>query len=140
MEILQEDFATITLHRTDSLLEVSWLRQPSEEEFKHAYGLSLDTAIAEKLRYYLSDNSAGITLVIAMQHWVSGYCLEKLRQLKLVRYARVVPPDPMHEIVSYKIFDYLNGLNPCPFDFRVFYRKIEALQWLLNGEVRQANQ
>lgn len=138
MEILKKDFATVTVYREERLLEVTWHRQTSDEEFKEAYTLSLQTALEEELHYFLSDNTAGINLVLALQHWVSAYTSGIIQKLKLKCYARVVPPDAFQEVVSYKMYDCINQLVQNQLQFRVFYSKDEAYKWLLNGAQQRA--
>ncbi len=133
MEILRKNYVTISLHRPESLLEVKWLRQPSDKEFKHAYKLSLEIAAQEQLRYYLSDNTMGINLAMALQHWVSAYGSDIIGSLKLERYARVIPPDAFQEIVSYKMFEFLSQQQQASLEFRVFYNRAEAMSWLQHG-------
>ncbi|OKL41605.1 hypothetical protein [Pontibacter flavimaris] len=138
MEILKKDFATVTVFRDESLLEVTWHRQTSDEEFKEAFSLSLQTALVEELRYFLSDNSVGINLAIALQHWVSAYSSGIISNLKMERYARVVPPDAFQEVVSYKMYDCISQTDQNQLQFRVFYSKDEAYKWLLNGARQRA--
>lgn len=133
MEILRKNYVTISLHRPESLLEVKWLRQPSDKEFKHAYKLSLEIAAQEQLRHYLSDNTMGINLAMALQHWVSAYGSDIIGSLKLERYARVIPPDAFQEIVSYKMFEFLSQQQQASLEFRVFYNRAEAMSWLQHG-------
>ncbi len=128
----------MTVYREGSLLEVTWHRQTTDEEFKEAYSLSLQTALQEELRYFLSDNSAGVNLVMAMQHWVSAYASGIIENLKIERYARVVPPDAFQEVVSYKMYECINQLKQNQLEFRVFYSKDEAYKWLLNGAQQRA--
>ncbi|WP_276495827.1 hypothetical protein [Pontibacter litorisediminis] len=133
MEILKKDFATVTIHRPDSLIEVVWHRQTSDEEFKQVYTFILKTAQKEELRYLLSDNSVGINLAMAMQHWIASYGSGIIKKLKLVRYARVVPYDAFQEVVSYKMYDIISRMDNGQLQFRVFYSRDEAFRWLYNG-------
>ena len=133
MEILRKNYVTISLHRPESLMEVNWLRQPSDKEFKQAYKFSLEVAAQEQLRYYLSDNSMGINLAMALQHWVSALGMDIIGNLNLDRYARVIPPDAFQEIVSYKMFEFLSQQQQTSLEFRVFYNKAEAMRWLQHG-------
>ena len=133
MEILRKSYVTISLHRPESLVEVNWLRQPSDKEFKLAYKYSMEVAVQEQLQYYLSDNSMGINLAMALQHWVSAFGSDIIGSLKLERYARVIPTDAFQEIVSYKMFEFLTQQQQASLEFRVFYNRAEAMNWLRHG-------
>ena len=133
MEILRKSYVTIRLHRPESLVEVNWLRQPSDKEFKLAYKYSMEVAVQEQLQYYLSDNSMGINLAMALQHWVSAFGSNIIGSLKLERYARVIPTDAFQEIVSYKMFEFLTQQQQASLEFRVFYNRAEAMNWLRHG-------
>lgn len=133
MYVLKKDFATVEIDCEKSLLVITWHRQTTDEEFKEAYMLSLQTALEKELRFFLSDNSTGISLVLALQHWVAAFGAGIIKNLKLERCARVVPPDAFQEIVSYKMFDYITQLDHGEMEFKVFYSKEEARKWLLQG-------
>lgn len=132
MNILDKDFASISVDHENSLIEITWHRQTTEDEFREAYMLGLETALKEKLRFLLSDNSRGINLVLAQQHWVAAYGANIVQRLKLERYARVVPQDAFQEVVSYKMFDCVSRIDHGQMEFRVFYSRESALNWLLS--------
>ncbi|MCX2741890.1 STAS/SEC14 domain-containing protein [Pontibacter anaerobius] len=129
--MLKKDFATIAVNHHESLLHITWLRQTTDEEFKEVYKTGLETALQNELRYFLSDNSVGINLAMALQSWVAAYGAEIIEHLKLERYARVVPQDVFHEIVSYKMYEYIETMDHSQLEFKVFYKLDDARRWLL---------
>ncbi|ARS35060.1 hypothetical protein [Pontibacter actiniarum] len=133
MFLFKKDFATISLNQRRSLLSLEWLRQPSSEELKETFIVSMDVARAYEVRFFFSNNSIGISTDLAAQRWVSSYMAAAFEQLKVERYARVLPRDAMQEVVTYKVFDEAQNLCPSNVLFNVFYDLKSAEEWLLQG-------
>ncbi|AKD04629.1 hypothetical protein POKO110462_10970 [Pontibacter korlensis] len=135
MFVLKKDYATAEVDIKKSRLKLTWLRQPNEEEFKEAFSVSMETVRENELRFFLADNRVGINMDLALQRWAANFGTEISDKLKLERYARVIPPDAMQEVVSYKMFDYVTQHQAsAELELKVFYRMDEAEKWLFENQ------
>ncbi|TPE45810.1 hypothetical protein [Pontibacter mangrovi] len=133
MLVLQKEYATVEVEPGLSLLKLTWLRQPTDEEFKQAFSKSLEECLEHGLRLFLSINSAGISMDVGLQRWASAFGADFLKRLRLERYARVIPSDAMQELITLKMFDQVQELRPGQIDLRTFYSPDTAFKWLTSG-------
>lgn len=132
--LLHNTNCIINIYPEESILCTKWLSEPSPDVFKEHVRLSIEFAEKYKTRYWLSDNTAGITLTLEQQRWKAESIAACIARTNLCRIALVVPADPLYQLMSYKIVDKLRELADNSLQIEAFTEHFTAKDWLLNFE------
>jgi uncharacterized protein YndB with AHSA1/START domain len=125
---------TIEVFQDNSLLKLTWLTQPDHHNFKKCFTIGLELAVQYKVKHWLSDNSAGTSLDMAMQRSAAECAASYLYTTSVTRFARVVPLDVFQVMVFSQMLERLNNLASNTIQFEVFSSADLAHAWLLQEQ------
>ncbi|MFD2244856.1 hypothetical protein [Pontibacter ruber] len=130
---------TIEVFQDKSLLKLTWLTQPDYQSFKDCFTIGLELAVQYKVTHWLSDNSTGTNMDMAMQRFATEAGARYLYNTRIVRFAKVVPLDVFQEVVFRKVLDRFNSITSHTIDFEIFGNVDLALSWLFQDQSMSAS-
>ena len=131
MLYFHDAICTIEVFQDKSLLQFTWLTQPDLQRFKKCFTIGLDLAVQYKVTHWLSDNSHGTNMDMAMQRFAVESAARYLYHTKVRRFARVVSLDVFQEIVFRNVQKRLSDMASNTIKFEVFSSTELASSWLL---------
>lgn len=133
LQIVYEDEALrIGIQPTFHLLQLTWQRHPTSEEYRHGYEQAMQTALDNKIMYWLTDSRKVAYLHMADQHWMYARMLPLLKSGQLLKFAVVLQPETFlmtdRKPVQHYLEEHAESGNALNLDF---FLDLEAAQcWL----------
>lgn len=129
MYIYKDEFCHISYLDHKKLIYLKWLQKPNEAALLEAYTKGIEGAIKFDAVGWVTDNSIGFLLDLSMQRTLAEVTIEKLSELKLARFARVVPEDVFQDLVTHRISNLINEKSCTKIEIEVFSELLEAEEW-----------
>ncbi|WP_242928149.1 hypothetical protein [Pontibacter vulgaris] len=133
MIVFQNQNFSINISEEKSLLQLTWLKVVSSEQFKAGFRKAVNFAIHYQVKYWVSDNRIGTELDLSTQRWLAEFATENLPQTSLEKFARIIPLDAFVHFVSYKVNDRISQKRAEAFSFEVFTDMDQATYWLFEN-------
>lgn len=131
MIIYKNTYCTLTYISADNIIHLKWLRQPDIKVLLKTYENGIDLAAKYQATSWIADNSIGINFDVSMQRALAELSAKRLNETNIRRFARVVPLDVFHELVSHKMLNMVNQLNNNSLAFELFTSLEDAKSWAL---------
>lgn len=138
MIIYKNTYCTLTYISADNIIHLKWLRQPDIKVLLKTYNIGIDLATKYQATSWIADNSIGINFDLSMQRALAELSASRLCETNIIRFARVVPPDVFHELVSHKMLHMVNQLSNNPIAFELFTNLEDARNWAISQNMAQA--
>jgi hypothetical protein len=129
MYLYKDEFCHISYLDHKKLIYLKWLQKPNDEALLKAYTKGIEGAIKFDAVGWVTDNSIGFLLDLSMQRTLAEVTIEKLSELKLARFARVVPEDVFQDLVTHRISNLINEKSCTKIEIEVFSELLEAEEW-----------
>lgn len=129
MHLYNDTYCQIDFHETERTLYLRWLQQPDESILRRAYNNGIDAAIKYRATGWVADNSLAINLDLSMQRALAVVTASRMHETEIKRFARVVPMDVFHELVTHKVIDLINELTCNTIEIEVFSDVDDAKAW-----------
>lgn len=130
MQIIQNKYCALHYFANQSLLYLEWLTQPDIKSLLSVYNKGINFAMKCRAENWIADNHRGINLDVSMQRALAELCANRLQQTSIRRFARVVPLDVFHELVSHKLIHMINQLVTHEIRFELFSNAEDARYWV----------
>lgn len=138
MILFKNTYCTLTHVAAGNIMHLKWLRQPNITVLLNTYNAGIDLAIKHQATSWIADNSIGIYFDVSMQRALAELSARRLHETTICRFARVVPQDVFHELVSHKMLHMVNHLSNNTIDFELFTNLEDARNWVNRQYMAQA--
>jgi hypothetical protein len=130
MDLYHSTYCYIAFDETELTLYLKWLKQPNETILLRMLNKGIDAAIKFQATGWVADNSLGVHLDLSMQRAVAELTASRIKETEITRFARVVPLDVFHELVTHKMIDMINELTHHAIEIEVFSELANARAWV----------
>ncbi|WP_299708773.1 hypothetical protein [uncultured Pontibacter sp.] len=130
MDLYKDNYCHIAFNKNERTHHLKWLQQPDETILLKAYNIGIDAAKRYHAIGWLADNSLAINLDLSMQRALAELTASRMNETEITRFARVVPMDVFHELVTHKVIELINNLTCNTIEIEVFSDLSDAKVWI----------
>lgn len=136
--IFRNKYCTLYFIAEESLMHLVWQNQPDMKSLLSTYNKGIDFAIEYQAKNWIADNQRGVCFDVSMQRALSELSANRMQETTISRFARVVPSDVFHELVSHKMLFTINQLVCNKIQFELFNNMEDARSWILQENSMKA--